>query len=165
MAQNRLLVYRVQDGELKEITALYKPSSGGDLPRRINLGDPRMASLLGPTWHPSEGHFRWMPKEATIRIGMPKNGQGELRVEAFCVPAQVKTGPLAMWATIDGKKSPPALIASCTDAVHLAFPISVPSDHMEAEVKLELDRTFQVPPDTRDLGIAIRTIETVDQTR
>ncbi len=165
LAQNRLLVYRVQDGELKDITALFKTSSAGDLPRRVNLGDPPMVSMLGPTWYPSEGDFRWMPKEATIRIGMPKSGQGELRVEAFCVPVQVKTGLLTMWATIDGKKSSPAFIASCNDAVHLTFPISVPSDRKEAEVKLELDRTFQVPPDKRDLGIAIRTIEAVDRTQ
>ncbi len=146
LAQNRLLVYHVQDGELQDITAVFKPSSGSDLPRRINPGDPRMASLLGPTWHPSERNFRWMPKEATIRIGMPKNGQGELRIEAICVAAQVKTGPLTMWATIDGKKSPPALIGSCNGTVHLTFPVSVPTDRNEAEVKLELDRTFQVKP-------------------
>jgi hypothetical protein len=70
-----------------------------------------------------------------------------------------------LWATIDGKKSPPAFIRSCNDAVHLTFPISVPRDHLEGEVKLELDRTIRVPSDTRDLGIAIRTIESVDRTQ
>lgn len=162
LAQNRIRVYKVEGGQPKDITSLFRGiAAQGAVPRRIELGHPPMESLLGPTWFPSEGDYRWMPKEGSVVIGMPENGAGLLRIEAFCAPVQIQTGPLKVYVLVEGDKSRVAEIRDCGREARLEFPISVPAGARQAEVTVVVDRTIRVPPDERDLGLAIRSIEVV----
>ncbi len=162
LSQNRALVYAVDDGRLRDITSVFKTTAvEGDIPRRIEVGHPLMESLLGPSWYGSEGDYRWMPKEASVRLGAPKTGEGEVRVEAFCGAVQVATQPLIAWVTVDGQAGPRSTIRDCNQPVILGAPVHTAPGNKEIEVTVHVDRTVRVGADKRDLGLAVRSIEVV----
>jgi hypothetical protein len=104
-----------------------------------------------------------MPKEASIRLGTPKTGEGEVRVEASCAPVQVAAQPLFAWVTVDGETGPRLTIRDCNQAVVITAPVHAAPDKKEIEVVVHVDRTVRVGADQRDLGLAVRTIEVVDK--
>jgi hypothetical protein len=162
LSQNRALVYAVDDGRLRDITTVFKTTTvEGEIPLRIEVGHPLMESLLGPSWYGSEGDYRWMPKEASVRLGAPKTGEGEVRVEAFCGAAQVATQPLVAWVTVDGQAGPHSTIRDCNQPVIIGAPIHAAPGKKEVEVTIHVDRTVRVGADKRDLGLAVRTVEVV----
>jgi len=164
LAQNRALVYAVDDGRLHDITKDFKATAvEGRVPRRIEVGHPLVESWLGPSWYGSEGDYRWMPKEASVRLGAPKTGEGEVRVEANCAPVQVAAQPLIAWVTVDGKEGPRSTIRDCNQPVNIAAPVHVASGKEEMEVVVHVDRTVRVGADQRDLGLAVRSIEIVEK--
>jgi hypothetical protein len=162
LSQNRALVYAVDDGRLRDITNVFKTTAvEGEIPRRIEVGHPLMESLLGPSWYGSEGDYRWMPKEASVRLGAPKTGEGEVQVEAFCAPIQVATQPLIAWLTVDGETGPRSTIRDCNQPVRIVAPVHAALGKNEIEVAIHVDRTVRVGADKRDLGLAVRTVEVV----
>ena len=162
LEQNRMLVYGLGTGELRDITRVYQDSMLQiALPLRIDMGKPPTEALLGPSWYPPEGDFRWMPKTATVRLGVPPQGRGAIHVEAYCVPIQVQSAPLQAWVIANGLKSAPLEIRDCNQAVNLSLPFTVSNGKKEIEVNVEVDRTITVPGDPRTLGLAVRTIEIV----
>lgn len=104
-----------------------------------------------------------MPKEASVRLGTPKGGEGEVHVEAFCAPVQVAAQPLLAWLTIDGETGPRLTIRDCNQAVVITAPVHAAPDKKEIDVVVHVDRTVRVGADQRDLGLAVRTIEVVDK--
>jgi hypothetical protein len=164
LAQNRALVYAVDDGRLRDITKVFKATAvEGAIPRRIEVGHPLVESWLGQSWYGSEGDYRWMPKEASVRLGAPKTGEGEVRVEANCAPVQVAAQPLIAWVTVDGKEGPRSTIRDCNQPVNIGAPVHVASGKEEMEVVVHVDRTVRVGADQRDLGLAVRSIEIVEK--
>jgi len=164
LSQQRALVFAVEDGRLRDITKVFKTTAvEGAIPRRVEVGHPLVESLLGPSWYGSEGDYRWMPKEASVRLGAPKTGEGEVRVEAFCAPVQVAAQPLLAWLTVDGETGPRLTIRDCNQAVVITAPVQTASGKKEIEVVVHVDRTLRVGADQRDLGLAVRTIEVVDK--
>jgi hypothetical protein len=162
LSQNRALVYAVDDGRLRDITNVFKATAvEGAMPRRIEVGHPLMESLLGPSWYGSEGDYRWMPKEASVRLGAPQTGEGEVRVEAFCAPIQVATQPLLAWLTVDGETGPRSTIRDCNQPVRIVAPVHTAPGKKEIDVAIHVDRTVRVGADKRDLGLAVRTVEVV----
>ena len=160
LAANKVLVYRVQGAALQDITQHYAQADVyGNVPRKIDLGHPLMESLLGPTWYPSEGEYRWMPKDATVRIGVPESGSGDVKIEAVCNPVQVTPKPLLVSIAVDGKASAPIEIHDCEHIPPLDFPLTVRPGSREAEVSIRVDHTVRVGQDQRDLGLAVRSIE------
>ena len=159
LREGRAVVYSVggDSGELREITGLFKAAAlENRTPRRIEIGHPPIESLLGPTWYPSEGEFRWMPAEATVRLGGPPNGHGVLRVSATCAAIQL---PLAIAISVDGRELPVFEVQNCDSPLMIERPFESPKG--EVEVKLRASRTVHVGADTRDLGLAVRTVEVV----
>jgi hypothetical protein len=164
LALDHAVVYHLEDGQLREITGLFKSAFLQiAVPRRIELGHPSMDSLLDASWYASEGDFRWMPKEASVRLGAPASGEGELRVEAFCAPIQIQTQPIIVWVTIDGKPYARSEIRDCGHAIFLKTPVKKSPGAKQVTVALHVDRTIRVGSDVRDLGLAVRTIEIVDR--
>jgi hypothetical protein len=164
LAQNRALVFAVEDGRLRDITSVFKTAAvEGATPQRIEVGHPPMESLLGPSWYGSEGDYRWMPKEASVRLGAPRAGTGEVRVEANCAPVQVAVQPLVAWVTVDGKTGPHSTIRDCNQPVVIEAPVNTASGTKEIEVVIHVDRTVRVGADQRDLGLAVRTVEVVEK--
>lgn len=164
LAQNRAIVYGVETGDLRDITALFKSTFlESALPRRIELGHPPMDSLLDASWYSSEGEYRWMPAEASVRLGAPANGRGEVRVVASCSPIQVQSRPLLVWLSIGNKTFPSSKISDCAKKVVLKAPVEVPPGQKEVNVTVHVDRTIRVGSDVRDLGLAVSSIEVVDR--
>ena len=160
LAQSRIVVYGVENGQLRDITGLFKETTlQTRVPQSIQLGHPPMESLLGPSWYQGEGDHRWMPRMATARLGVPESGEGELRIEATCAPAQVATQPLMLQVSVEGNRFVPIEIRDCNQVLHFSFPIKVPPGKKEIEVALEVDRTIRIGSDQRDLGMAVRSIE------
>jgi len=166
LAADKILVYRVQGAVLQDVTKHYTQADlYGELPQRIDLGHPLMESLLGPSWYPSEGDYRWMPKEATVRIGVPHGVHGEVRIDAVCNPIQVSPKPLRVSIAIDGKTSEPIEIGDCEHIPPLRFPLKAPTGAREIQVTVMVDHTVRVGQDQRDLGLAVRSIEVAEASR
>lgn len=158
LSQNRAVVYAVDDeGHVRDVTKLFQASTlDSELPQKIELGHPPLDSMLGSSWYPSEGDFRWMPKDATVRLGVP-NGPAEVRVAAFCAAAQVEAKPLQVWLSIDGLAGPHSMIRDCNQPVALSAPLT--PGNKEVEIGIHVDRTVRVGSDLRDLGLAVRSVE------
>ncbi len=162
LSQNRALVYAVDDGRLQDITSEFRKTAvEGAIPQKIEVGHPVMESLLGPSWYGSEGDFRWMPKEASVRLGTPPSGEGEVRVDANCAPVQVQAQPLIAWVTVNGKAGPRSTIRDCNQPVIVGAPFHMPPGTKEMEIVVHVDRTVRVGSDQRDLGLAVRSIAVV----
>ena len=159
ISHNRAIVYAVEEGRLRDITKVYQSAAVESvLPRRIEVGHPLLDSLLGPSWYPSEGDFRWMPKDATVRLGSPGKGQIEIQVEAVCAAVQVEKQPLVAWLTMDDLTGPRSTIRDCNQPVVLSATFSNASGKKEIEVGVHVDHTVRVGSDQRDLGLAVRSI-------
>jgi hypothetical protein len=164
LASGRIAVYAVENGQVRDITTLYKATTlNAELPRRIDLAKPPMEALLGATWYGPEGDFRWMPKEASVRLGAPSNGEGDLRINAFCAPVQVQAKALTVTIAVDDVKFPPAEIRDCGQPVSLRFPLKLPQGKKEILVTIEVDHTVRVGADQRDLGLAVRSVEVANR--
>jgi hypothetical protein len=163
LAHNQILVCGLETGVLLDITPMFKATAlENRMPKRIEVAHPPMDSLLGPSWYQSEGSFRWMPKDATVRIGAPERGRGELRIEALCNPLQLARGPMRIWADFEGWRSPTFEIVHCKDTIRLSSPVEVRDDRKELLLGLHVEQTIRVGADQRDLGLAVRSVEIAD---
>ncbi len=160
LESGEIVVYGVEGGVVHDITRMFKAAAlNNAVPGEIEIGQPLMESLLGASWYQSEGDFRWMPKTATVRMGMPAGGAGEVKIHAFCTPAQVQSAPLQVSIGIEGKTYGPAQVRDCSHPVNLSFPFSVRPGTKDTVIAIEVDRTIRVGVDRRDLGLAVQTIE------
>ena len=97
LSQNRYVVLNTSNASITDVTEAYRRNRLlGIVPHRVDLGHPPVGELLGPTWYPSEGDFRWMPQEATVKIGLPEGRVGQILVDTICVPMLLKDGPIVL---------------------------------------------------------------------
>ena len=164
LAQNRVLVLDVSGENVRDITAQYRSAAniqeGDRIASRVDLGDDLLAGQLGPTWYPNEGGFRWMPKRATVTLRGPRTPAEKLYITGACPAAALKSGPLKMQVSVDGEKLVPVWIRQPEE--QFSFTFELPRQlvgRSSVEVSVELDRTFFVPPDSRELGLAFRFFE------
>src|SRR5437773_3191483 len=72
----KAVVYSAAGDKLKNITGVYGSTSQlhlrGETPRRVDVANDLLAYLLGKSWYPRDEQHRWMPKEATVRLGGPR---------------------------------------------------------------------------------------------
>jgi hypothetical protein len=124
------------------------------------MSDPLVADLLGPGWYPFENGFRWMGRQASVRMPGPQSAGQKLYVTAICPVAQLKSGPLAMVVSVDGAKLPPVEFRKGN--VESTFDFALPKGVLgksEIEVGIEVSRTVRVGADTRALGLAFGKLE------
>ncbi len=160
--RNRAVVYAAGESRLRNVTGAYRavarmnwPSPG--TPRRVDAGNPLFESQLGPSWYPLEGDYRWMPKQATLRLGGPAGADQKLHVLGFCPDRQLEAGPLTLTISADGEMLPPAVI-DAAGAFERSFPLPQQLTGKEQiEITLEVSRTFVAPPETRSLGLVFGT--------
>lgn len=154
----RAAVLRLEGARLMDITQRYLHETSGapeSTPSRIDLGDPTYAYLLGPGWHALENGYRWTSRRAHATIGVPAQAR-ELRVRGFCSPVQLAGGPLHLTVRA-GEASQCKPVASCSGPFELNLPL--PSVSGPLPVELAVDRAQPIPPDDRELGLAIQWIE------
>jgi hypothetical protein len=165
LARNQLVVYQAGGPRLRNITSLYKlkaasfpPDEGS--PRKIDVANPAVAHLLGPTWYENEGTHRWMGREATLQIGGPRSPGEKLRVSGYCPAAQSGAGPLEMTVSVDGKALAPVRITQRNS--QFAFEFDLPRETVgkhTIEIGIAVNRTFRAPPEEREMGLAFGFFE------
>ncbi len=160
---DHIVVYHVGPDRLKAITSAYEEAAfhrfGDQVPRRIEAGNPLMGYLLGPEWYPAEGGSRWMPRQATFRIGGPRAPGERLHLTGYS-PAHPPQAEVSIILTVDGMALPPTILDLTRPAFEAAF--SLPNQLVgktDLHVSIEVTRTFHTPTDTRELGLNFGVLE------
>jgi len=162
LEEGRAVVYDLQNG-VRDVTAEYRsPVAQQQAPRpedspvaKVEVGNPVFADQLGPTWYSSEGSYRWMPQRASVTLSSIGR---KLIVKGFCPAAALKNGPITVQVTADGKKLQSAIVNKPESDFELSFDLPAASGARRV-IEVELDRTFHVPGDGRELGLPFTSFE------
>jgi len=165
LRQGKLSVYAWNHNRLEDVTARYVPpesavATAPSAPEvdRVDVGDPHNADRLDDAWYVIDNGIRWMPKRASVRMKTGGRELPELRVSGYCPAAAVKKGAVHMTVSVNGAAFKPVTIDKGDASFEFGFPLP-PAQPKEIEVTVELDRTFRMPPDQRDLGMVFGVFE------
>ena len=162
--EDRVVVYSAAGDRLRNVTLIFQATARArwgapELPWKVETGNPLYAEQFGPTWHAIEGGYRWMPKRATVLLHGPSAPGANLFLSGFCVARHVKTGPLRVTVSVDGTSIGHADLTKPDATFELTFPLPAQSvGKARIEVAVEVDRTFVVPSDGRELGLVFGAI-------
>jgi hypothetical protein len=171
LTRDDVVVYSVNGDHLRNITEAYKwsaperfllDSKSNQEPRRVEVGNPLFAYLLGPEWFGLESGVRWMPRRATVRMGgpisVPGLGMDRLLLEGFRPDPQLMPGVLHLSVTVDGVPLADTEIGVTEIGFHrlLEVPASL-AGRDTVEVALSVDRVMR-DPGGRQLGLVFGTI-------
>lgn len=158
MDEGRLVVYAVEQDRLRNITRVYEPVARLrwrlEEPRQVDVAEPIFARQLGPGWYEIQGTHRWMGRRASLWLGGPTAAGQKLVVEGFCPAARLEGGPVRMSLSAGGFPIGQVVLVS-PGLFRREFdlpPELLGRDRLE--IGLELDGTFRVPGDARELGLA-----------
>lgn len=160
--RDEVVVYRAGEGQLRNITHQYVLPAGPAAvgPLRVDVGDPLVAERLGPTWYAREAGFRWMPRQASVRMPGPRSPGQKLYVTAICPSAQLEKGPLEMTLTVEGVRLAPVRFTQGNAETTFAFPLPAETaGKNDIDISVEVDRTVRIGKDQRDLGLAFGKFE------
>ncbi|MEO8658899.1 MAG: hypothetical protein ABI693_10525 [Bryobacteraceae bacterium] len=161
LEREEAVVYQVGGPRLKNVTSHFRdqvaPTWKKELPRFLNVGQKLFADLLGPSWYSLEGGYRWMPGEATLRMGGPVVPAERLHFTGYCAEGQLAGGPFSLTVSAGGLPVGSVEIrkAGQVDG-DLAFPATL-IGREEVEIALTVSRTFTPAGDSRKLGMAFGT--------
>jgi hypothetical protein len=159
----QIVVYSIDGDGLTEVTRSYfkkvlQSASPSEELLRIDVASPLTQASLGVGWYPAEERHRWMAQQASVRLGGPRTSAQTLHLTGYCPAEQVRSGPLTMLVSVDGKPMKPALLR--LGAFDVSFPLSPELvGKKEIEVNIRVDRTFRPPHDLRDLGLSFGVVE------
>jgi hypothetical protein len=129
------------------------------LPRRVEVGNPLFAYLLGPEWPAVESsRYRWMPRRATVRLGGPESARDKLVLQGYCPEQQLKAGPLHLSVSVDGIPLTGTQIGSPETSFRRLFDVP-PSllGRRSVEVSISVDRVLH-DAGGRELGLVFGTV-------
>jgi hypothetical protein len=164
LEEDRAVVYSAGEDRLRNVTTQFQATAHerwGEpgLPSRVDAGNPLFSEQLGPTWYSVDAGFRWMPKRATVVLRGPAAPGARLFLNGYCPAAIVKTAPLHLTVSVDGAAVGQATLAKPDAGFALDFPLPPQAvGKAKIEVAIELDRTFVLPSDGRQLGVTFGTI-------
>jgi hypothetical protein len=140
--------------------AVLGAKEGRRPPRIIDAGAPMYGVHLREGWHqPEQGH-RWMMKRATVEIGAPAVSRAVLKVSGYSPEARFRDGPVMLSVTIEGHRFQPERVDASSSQFSFTYPLPPGSEKKQAlTVTLEVDRTMQMLPDTRELGLVFGRFE------
>jgi hypothetical protein len=156
----RLVVYRPGPELLKNITTVYGASVWNRLksstPRHIDMANPLVDYLLGPGWSPRDQGFRWMTKQATLRLGGPVAASDRLYVTGICPSEELSSGPLTMTLSADGRSLSPVQVTTGNTFFHFDFPLPPELSGKESmEISIAVDHTSQSPGKQNPRGLSV----------
>jgi hypothetical protein len=160
----KIVVYSAAGDKLRNVTGLYGSTSQLGLrretPQRVDAGNDLLAYLLGKSWYPRDDQHRWMPKQATVRLGGPKSSGQRLYISGYCPAGQLEKGALPLMVEIDGKALAMVRIEPGTERFDFDFALPAELVGKDAvEVTVEVGRTFIPPGEDRELGLAFGVFE------
>jgi hypothetical protein len=164
LERGQAVVYAVEPRRLRGATIAYLIKAREEWnvaePSRVDVGKPTFAAQLGPTWWKAEDGRRWMPKLATVRLHGPQSAGDKLYVSGWCPPQQIAKGPLRVYLAVGGKPLPKAVLLSGPGNFDAVSPLPPGlAGQPYVEVAIEVERTFRVPGDLRDLGLVFGRFE------
>ncbi len=130
ITHDEVVVYSVIGDHLRNITESYERSAperffpdekSGKNPHRVEVGNPLLAYMLGPEWFSLESGVRWMPQQATVRLGGPGSAQEKLLLEGYCPGQQREAGATHLSVSVDGLR----LAGTGNRRFGIAFPASI----------------------------------------
>ena len=153
------LVYNVENRKLRNITrtytALIQSGPAPPLSPSIDVGASYYGSQVGEGWYGLEGGFRWSRRSAVVYLPGPSASGNKLMVHGFTPEQQLKAGPLHFALSIDGQPQPVKIIDQTGAEFRFAYDLPASSvGRPKIEVGFAIDRTFRVPTDDRELGLA-----------
>jgi hypothetical protein len=167
ITHEQVVVYSDVGDHLRNVTGVWerlsldrKPDRKPDqLPRRVEVGNPLLAYLLGPEWYGWEAPgFRWMPQRATVRLAGPGSDREKLVLEGRCPESQLKSGPVRLSVSVDGISLTDTQIGEAETEFQRLFvvpPSLVGRDSVE--VAISVDRVFH-EEGGRALGLVFGTV-------
>jgi hypothetical protein len=164
ITHEQVVVYSYLGDHLRNVTGDWErsvsdPLSSNQLPRRVEVGNPLLAYLLGPEWYAVESGIRWMPRRATVRMAGPESRMDKLLVEGDCPEQQLKSGPLHLSVSVDGIPLANAEIGVPETHFRRLFivPVSL-AGRDRVEVAISVDRVFHEEGGGRELGLVLGTV-------
>jgi hypothetical protein len=167
ITHEQVVVYSYLGDHLRHVTGVWERSVANrvssnqtpdPLPRRVEVGNPLLAYLLGPEWYALESGIRWMPRRATVRLAGPVAGTDKLLLEGDCPEQQLKAGPLHLSVTVDGIPLASAEIGN--PELHFRRLFVMPpslAGRDSVEVAISVDRVFH-EEGGRELGLVFGTV-------
>ncbi len=108
LTSRTVVLYSVAGDHLRNITEQYERSAPNRLierlPLRVVVGNPLFSWLLGKEWLPIERGVRWMPGDASLRLGGPERTGSKLRIEGYCPDELLKRSSRHLIVTVDGEQ-------------------------------------------------------------
>jgi hypothetical protein len=164
LVENHAVVYSARGERLRNVTTAFRWTARArwrepELPWRIEIGNPLFAGYLGPTWYGADGSYRWMPKRATATLHGPRSPAERLYLAGQCPAPLVQGGPLGVSARLDGIPLGQVRLTKPDAPFDISLPLPPEAvGKPRVEITLEVERTVFIPPDVRELGLAVRTI-------
>jgi hypothetical protein len=173
LAHEQVVVYSDVGDHLRNITEEwerleftrspgFKGSSPNErlTPRRVEVGNPLFAYLLGPEWFPVEWPgFRWMPRLATVRLGGPVSANDKLLLEGNCPDLQLRGGFVHLSVSVDGIPLTETKIGGTETHFRRLFDVPPSLTGKDSvNVAISVDRVHQ-EPGGRELGLVLGTVE------
>jgi hypothetical protein len=164
LEEYRAQVYDAGGDRLRNVTTSFQKTARArwgqeELGWRVDVGNPLFSNQLGPTWYPIDNAVRWMPKRATVVLRGPAAAGARLFLTGYCSAPVVKTAPLKLAVSVDGAAVGQGVVTKPEAAFELSFPVPPQAvGKSKIEVAIELDRTFRLPSDGRELGLTFGTI-------
>jgi hypothetical protein len=165
LEEGRAVVYSAEGDRLRNVTSVYAAGararfSQQEQPFLVEIGSQAFAGQLGPTWHQIEGKFRWMPRRASVSLHGPLTRDAQLHLSGFCPPQQAVEKPLTVVVSVNGVVLGRPRISRSNALFDLSLPLPAQfAGKPKIEVTIEVDRTFTVPGDGRELGLIFGTIQ------
>lgn len=166
ITHDSVVLYSVVGDRLQNITEAYERSALERFlldkqldqePRRVDVGSPLFAYLLGPEWFGVESGARWMPRRATVRLAGPGSAKDRLILEGYCPDSQLKAGIVHLSVSVDGIPLAAAQIGEPGDFRRvLDLPPSLIGKPV-VEVAIAVDRVTH-EPGGRELGLVFGTV-------
>jgi hypothetical protein len=164
LSSGRAVVYSAAGERLKNITGLYGSMAQlqlrAETPRRVDVANEMLAYLLGKSWYPREEGHRWMPKQATVRLGGPKAAGERLYLMGYTPALLLEKGAIPVTVRVDGIQVGAAEIAPGTERFDFDFPLPARTVGAESvEVTVEVGRTYFQQEESRELGLVFGVFE------
>ncbi|HEX9108032.1 MAG TPA: hypothetical protein VF832_12405, partial [Longimicrobiales bacterium] len=141
LAHGALQVYEADGPRLRNVTSVSAPGTPANPPRRLDVGNPFTADLLGSGWHAPESGFRWMARRATLRLGGPRTPREKLYVSGYISEEVKGARPLELRVRAGGVELAPVWITKGDAAFAFEFALSPElAGRPEVEIEVEVER-------------------------
>jgi hypothetical protein len=165
IAHEQVVVYSDVGDHLRNITGEWERlefntnKRHDPLSRRVEVGNPLYAYLLGPEWFPVESPgFRWMPRRATVQLGAPASASDKLLLEGDCPVLQLKGGFVHLSVSVDGIPLADKKIGGTENHFRRLFDVPPSlSEKGQVTVVISVDRVVH-EPGGRELGLVLGTV-------